>query len=202
MGKRKKKKRNILKHLAKKRGNRSRRRKRVARPKMVASAHPGTEEKLKEALEGSAGLTYAEELSDIHFPSEDLTSYLEEVRKRETTQPAEFLREGVSRLSTPAFLSQVKEKLLDFQRSAAPGDPRRTSSSVVVRALEAGIPPSSIPFFAALLVRDAKNHPLSDDAGIWKLIYPFIPSRILTPGKRPEEKESEYPHLILPDSIG
>ncbi len=200
MGKKKKRKKDVLKRLAKKRGERSRRRKGISKSKPMIPHLPLAEEELKEALRGSADLIYAEELSDIHFPADELTSYLEEARKREDAEPEEFLIRGVSRLSTPSFLTQAKERLANLRTSAAANDAQKASSSVVVKALDAGISPSSIPFFAALFIRDAKDNPLSDDAAIWKLIYPFIPSRILTPERPTEEKETEYPHIIVPHS--
>ncbi len=192
----------MLKRLAKRRGERSQRRKKFSRPRAVASTPSEAEERVGEALKRSVDLVYADEFSNTHFPLDALTSFLEEVKEREKIEPQGFLREGISRLSTPTFVSQVKERLQAFQRSADDVNPQDAPAAVVLKAIEAGVPPSSIPLIAALFIRDVKDHPLSDDARIWKLIYPFLPSRILAPEKPIEEKkESKYPHIILPESF-
>ena len=199
MAKKKKKKKKVLRRLAQKRGERSRRKKKV--PKPVSAPEPTeSEEEIQRALNSSAGLVYADELADIHFPPDELTSYLEETKKREIDDPKVFLKEGIASSTSPPFLNSVKERLKDFQSSLPDNDPRKAAAAVVVRAIETGLSPSSIPFFPSLFVRDVKGHPLSDDARIWKLIHPFLPSRILTPGERPTEEKTEYPHLIVPDS--
>ena len=67
--------------------------------------------------------------------------------------------------------------------------------------------------FVFLFARQVKQHPLSDDARIWKYIMDYLPKKVIAPEKtegivqvkpieseQTEEKRDEhYPHIVLPE---
>lgn len=230
-----------MKRIAAKRGERSRK-KRVAKEKGGGSASPaggrargsgsagGSQEhrnRAEKAYQDSVRLTEREEFESLHFDRDLLTRYLKDTQKRGVKEPRLFLQEGVAEVETVSFLEEAKDRLRAYlekkrmdhppmtDRKSTENEEREsaTTARFVLGWLDHPIRASEIPFFITLFLRDVKDHPLADTGQIWKLIQPFLPSRIVTPDKQslltqppssPEEKEPKekrdrrYPHIILP----
>jgi len=213
MAKKKGKKKAILKRLAKRRGERSRRK------RLDTTRSPGisqeARQKAEKAFKDSALLAEREEFKALHFDQDLLALYLKDVEKREIKEPRLFLQEGVQSVVTISFLEEAKERLRSYHEGKKNEDEEgATTAQFILKWLEQELPPSEIPFFLSLFLKDVKNHPLSDRGQVWKLIQPFLPSRIETPQsgillserssppskekEEVEERDERYPHIILP----
>jgi len=214
MAKKKGKKKAILKRLVAKRGERSRKRKEVKKGKKQNSHL--IREKTEKAFRESASLAEEEEFKSLHFDQEILTRYLMDVERREVSESRLFLQRGVEDVMTISFLEEVKERLKTYhEQKMVQNRERATVARFVLGWLEHDYPPSEIPFFLVLFLRDVKNNPLSDTGPIWKILQPFHPTRIISPESREkglisiptpvttkeeekEERDKRYPHIILP----
>ena len=228
MAKKKGKKKTILKRIAAKRGERSRKKRETKVKDKGSTSGKSREirEQAEKAYRDSALLAEMEEFSTLHIDGDLLTQYLEDAKKRGMSEPNLFLQEGIDHVMTVSFLEKVKEFLNAYHEksmTSAKNEDRAkaVTARFVLGWLEQGLPPSEIPFFFTLFLRDVKNHPLADTGQIWKLIRPFLPPRIVAPDRRiqsdapsilasspgpapsKEEKKEEkrdkrYPHIILP----
>jgi len=224
MGKKNKKK--VMDRLAKKRGRMTAKSRLKHRkpPKVSRKGRRLTDEERQAAEVGLARsplLLSTQAFAEIHFDSEKLEQYLQDVKASDLEDSGEFLSKGLRQLADEDFLSDVKLRLAQYIRTQEEDDPGSAfSASLVLSFAEKVKDLSAIPFFAALLVKEVKNHPMAEDPSIWKLLAPYLPSRIVKPqeglkpqqGLRPqeglkpagEEKNTErskkYPHLVLPES--
>lgn len=210
MGKKNKKK--LADKLARKRGRRTAesRMKRKKPPKVSKKSQELNDDERRAAeaaLMRSPLLLSSPELDPISLDSERLTEYLEDVKSRGVDDSQEFLSRGLRELADEELLSSVKLGLTRFIESHREEDPEfALSASLVLSLMDRMEDLSSIPFFVVLFVREVKKHPMVDDPVVWKLVSPYLPSRIVTPETEPKptadesrfEKSKEYPHLILP----
>ena len=214
MGKKKKKK--VIDKLARKRGQRAvqSRLKHKKPPKISKKRRRLTDEEraaVEEALQRSPILLSAPEFVEAHFDLEKLTGYLEDVKARKLEDPEEFLERGIEKVADEEFVSEIKMRLARHIQVNEGDDTFSSYCAKVVLFFTGALKGlAKIPFFAALFVRDVKDHPLSDDPIIWKLLCTYLPSRIVKPeeekepsgeGKRVKRSE-KFPHLVLPQSYG
>ncbi|MFQ5904936.1 MAG: hypothetical protein ACE5JA_00015 [bacterium] len=212
MGKRKRKK--VIDRLARKRGRMTAksRLKHKKPPKASKKARRLTDEQRQAAEAGLARsplLLSAAEFAEIHFDAEKLEKYLQDVKASNLEDSAEFLSDGLGRLADEDFLFDIKLRLLRFIRTQEEDDPASAfSASLVLSLAEEGKDLTVVPFFAALFVREIKNHPMAEDPIIWRLLSPYLPSRIVKPEQELEpvsedtktKRSKKYPHLVLPES--
>lgn len=208
----KKKKKKVVDKLAKKRGQRTAqsRLKRKRAPKVSKKASDLSAEQRQAAevaLLRSPLLLSSPELDPVHLDGDRVTEYLQDVRSRDLEDPKEFVSEGLRTLADNEVLSSVRMGLTKFIQNHQDESPESAlSASLVLSLMERMEDLASIPFFALLFVREVKDHPLADDPVIWKLVSPYLPSRIVKPeeeAKQPEEKgafekSKEFPHIVVP----
>jgi hypothetical protein len=224
MAKKKSKKKAILKRISTKRGERGRRKKET-KGRNRGEVSKELRERAENAYHDSVLLAQKEEFSSIHFDQDLLSRFLKNIIKRGEEDPKIFIKEGINEISTISFLEEIKVQLNIYSQKK--NDEERVwaiTARFVLGWLNQGLPPSEIPFFHSIFLRDVKANPLSESGHIWKLLKPFLPTRILSsestltkPGatglitdplsppkesERPEdekeEKDDRYPHIILP----
>ena len=212
MGRKKKKK--VMDKLARKRGQRAAqsRLKHKKPPKTGKKRRKLTDEErvaVEGALQRSPILLSAPEFVGVHFDREKLTGYLEDVKAREPEDPEEFLSRGIERVADEEFVSEVKMRLARHIQENEEDDTFSSYCARVVLFFTGALKElAKIPFFAAIFVRDVKDHPLSDNPIIWKLLSTYLPSRIVKPEEEREPSDEEkkvkrsekFPHLVLPKS--
>ena len=212
MGRKKKKK--VMDKLARKRGQRAAqsRLKHKKPPKTGKKRRKLTDEErvaVEGALQRSPILLSAPEFVGVHFDREKLTGYLEDVKAREPEDPEEFLSRGIERVADEEFVSEVKMRLARHIQENEEDDTFSSYCARVVLFFTGALKElAKIPFFAAIFVRDVKDHPLSDNPIIWKLLATYLPSRIVKPEEEREPSDEEkkvkrsekFPHLVLPKS--
>jgi hypothetical protein len=208
----KKRKKKIADRLAKKRGIRAAesRLKRKKPPRRSKKAPPMTDDEKQAtevALMRSPLLLSLPQLDRIHLNSERLTEYLQDVKERPVENTQEFLRRGLRRVADGELLANVRLGLSHYIEAHGEEDPSSfLSASLVLTLMEKMDDLAHIPFFAALFVREVKNHPMADEPVIWKLISPLLPSRIVKPEEdveaveedAPFERSKEFPHIVVP----
>lgn len=211
MGKKKKKK--VIDKLAKKRGEKAAqsRLKHKKPPKVSKKRRRLTKEErlaVEEALRSSPILLSAPEFVSVHLDQEKLTGYLEDVKERELEDSEEFLSRGIERVLDEEFVSEIKMRLKRHILVNEEEDPFSSRCARVVLFFTGALNElAKIPFFAALFIRDVKDHPLSDNPIIWNLLSTYLPSRIVKPEEEsgPSDDENKvkrsekYPHLVLPE---
>jgi hypothetical protein len=215
MAKRKAKKKAIQKRLARRRGERSRKSVKRAQPQSTErppTLSPGDQEIMEEALSKSALLLDRSPFRDLRPPADYLDSYLGAVKGGRCESTDQFVADGIRRMLATDFGSMVLEVLSSYLEEAEKVDPEGVVlAGSVLFALRSKTDPSAIPFFRQLFVLGARFHPLADDPTVWKLLYPLIPSRIVTPDDlareqgsderettREEVRDEAYPHIVLP----
>jgi hypothetical protein len=224
MAKKKSKKKAILKRIATKRGERGRRKKET-KGRNREEISKELRVKAQNAYHDSALLAQNEEFGSIHFDQDLLDRFLKKIIKRGEEDPKLFIKEGINEVSTITFIEETKDQL-----SICAGKKNNEERELAITArfvlgwLNQGLPPSEIPFFHSIFLRDVKANPQSDSGQIWKLLKPFLPNRILAPEtaltkpaatglitdphsppkesdrseEEKEEKDDRYPHILLP----
>lgn len=212
----KKKKKKVIDKLARKRGQRTAqsRLKRKGVPKVSKKAPNLTDEQKQAAevaLMRSPLLLSLPEFDTIRLDGERLTQYLEDVKGRGLADHQEFLSAGLRNLVDEELTTKIRLVLSRFIQSNQEDSPGSAlSASLVLSLMDRMEDLASIPFFALLFVRDVKDHPMADDPVIWKLVSPYLPSRIVKPEEEagmPErkgafEKSKEFPHIVVPRGYG
>lgn len=204
---RKRKKKKVKEHLAKKRGMKKTKKKiPQARSKKVKP------EVLNNMLLSTLLLAGIEELRDIEFDNEKLTAYLESEKKLPEQKPIDFIRKGIRTVLTPAGFKEINDRLIIMLKKKETHEQILIAIDGYFRILAMGIAPEFIPLFIHRFANQIKKHPLADNPKIWKYISDFVPKRIVSSKdeealvtqkierqKEDEEKRDEnYPHIILP----
>jgi hypothetical protein len=207
----KKNRKKVADRLARKRGKRTAesrlKRKRMPKTSRKETGLGEEERRVAEiALMRSPMILSSPDFSGVELDRSKMTEYLEEVKTKNLEDSREFLSAGLKRLVDSQMLEEIRAKLANHVEAQKDENPESAlCASVVLSLAERLTDLSGIPFFMALFIRDVKNHPLADDPVIWKLLTPFLPSRIVKPEeeKGAEEdagfaKSEKYPHIVLP----
>lgn len=152
-------------------------------------------------------LLNSDEFKGVKLSSAKTDAFLKIIKeKMPEITPEQFLYAGLQFLITRGIVYVSKEKLRKFiQKNINIDMPEIKAAAGALNAILKNIPTYENLFFVQLFIRDIKNHPLMNEHKMWKLIYPFLPSKkietknskILIPEKKAEKTEKG---VILTDT--
>jgi len=136
-------------------------------------------------------LLNSDEFKSIKLSSAKTDAFLKIIKeKMSEITPEQFLYAGLQFLVTRGIVYVSKEKLRKFiQENLNIDTPEMRAAAGALNAILKSIPSYQNLFFVQLFIRDVKNHPLMNDPKMWKLIYPFLPSKKIETGS---------PKIIIP----
>ena len=133
-----------------------------------------------------------EEFKGIKFPEEKVDIFLKTVQeKSDEITPEAFLGLGLNIFITPGIIYVVKKRLAEFlKENAHLNTPEVKAASISLYGILNHVPVYQNLFFVLLFVKNIKDHPLISKPELWKLIYPFLPSKKVETGVK---------NVIIPD---